>query len=124
MKEDNITASNCIVSTPCDDQDECTYNDVLDAQCNCRGTLLDVNKNDLCDLLESCDDVLYITSQNSFLQQPALARVMISSNAKYQNANSMIYSAGQEIELTPGFEIPISMDFEAMIKGCGKSNNQ
>ncbi len=53
----------CNPGNPCDDNDDCTSNDMLDADCNCAGVLLDNNSNGICDLQEpacnvgeACDD--------------------------------------------------------------------
>ncbi|WP_421947114.1 M12 family metallo-peptidase [Phaeodactylibacter xiamenensis] len=45
-----------LIGTPCDDGDNCTENDVIGADCNCAGTLIDANNNDICDLDEGCSD--------------------------------------------------------------------
>ncbi len=45
-----------LIGTPCDDGDNCTENDVIGADCNCAGTLIDTNNNDICDLDEGCSD--------------------------------------------------------------------
>jgi hypothetical protein len=45
-----------LIGTPCDDGDDCTENDVFGADCNCAGTLIDANNNDICDLDEGCSD--------------------------------------------------------------------
>ncbi len=39
----------CEPATPCDDGDACTTNDIFDANCNCVGTLIDVNNDSICD---------------------------------------------------------------------------
>jgi hypothetical protein len=45
-----------LIGTPCDDGDACTENDVIGADCNCAGTLIDTNNNDICDLDEGCSE--------------------------------------------------------------------
>jgi hypothetical protein len=45
-----------LIGTSCDDGDDCTENDVFGADCNCAGTLIDANNNDICDLDEGCSD--------------------------------------------------------------------
>ena len=39
----------------CDDNDDCTVNDVLDANCNCNGTLADADGDGVC-TADDCDD--------------------------------------------------------------------
>jgi hypothetical protein len=45
-----------LIGTACDDGDNCTENDTYGNDCNCAGTLIDANNNDICDLDEACDD--------------------------------------------------------------------
>jgi hypothetical protein len=52
-----------LIGTPCDDGDDCTENDIYEADCNCAGTLIDANNNNICDLDEGCSDP---TSLNAF----------------------------------------------------------
>ena len=42
------------IGAPCDDNDICTINDVLDANCNCVGTLEDFDNDGICDALDNC----------------------------------------------------------------------
>ena len=39
----------------CNDGDECTLNDIIQADCTCSGTLIDENNNGICDFSESCE---------------------------------------------------------------------
>ncbi len=41
--------------TPCDDEDICTINDQYDTSCNCVGTFLDADEDQIC-AAEDCDD--------------------------------------------------------------------
>ncbi|MEM1322126.1 MAG: lectin-like protein [Bacteroidota bacterium] len=43
-----------LAGTPCDDNDECTVNDIFDANCNCAGTFKDGDKDDVCDADDIC----------------------------------------------------------------------
>ncbi len=45
-----------LIGTPCDDGDPCTENDRIRTNCNCAGTLIDSNNNNICDLGEDCTD--------------------------------------------------------------------
>lgn len=46
-----ISIENCRLNTPCNDDDPCTENDILDANCNCSGTLIDKDGDGNCDLI-------------------------------------------------------------------------
>lgn len=43
-----------LIGTACDDGEDCTENDTYGPDCNCAGTLIDVNNNSICDLDEGC----------------------------------------------------------------------
>ncbi|WP_421946958.1 fibronectin type III domain-containing protein [Phaeodactylibacter xiamenensis] len=45
-----------LIGTACDDGDDCTENDTYGNDCNCSGTLIDTNNNNICDLNEACTD--------------------------------------------------------------------
>jgi hypothetical protein len=50
-----IEKSNCDVGTSCDDGDDCTENDVYDADCNCTGTAVaDSDGDGICDTEDIC----------------------------------------------------------------------
>lgn len=51
----DICAAGCTVGLSCDDNDECTENDVIDSNCNCVGTLIDDDQDGIC-WLDDCDD--------------------------------------------------------------------
>ncbi len=44
-----IVVENCTEGTSCNDQDNCTINDILDSLCNCAGVFFDLNEDNLCD---------------------------------------------------------------------------
>ena len=46
---------NNLTGTTCDDNDECTVNDVFDNDCNCAGTFVDSDSDGVC-AAEDCDD--------------------------------------------------------------------
>ncbi len=50
----NNCPTGVVVGATCDDADSCTTNDMIDANCDCTGTLVDANNNGLCDTQESC----------------------------------------------------------------------
>jgi hypothetical protein len=43
-----------LIGSSCNDYDNCTTNDVVTADCECVGTLIDNNNNEVCDLDELC----------------------------------------------------------------------
>ncbi len=43
--------------TACNDNDDCTVNDVYDAECNCAGTYVDSDNDGVCDNDDNCVDV-------------------------------------------------------------------
>lgn len=49
-----VTVVNDLEGQPCNDEDECTINDIYTVDCGCAGTLLDTNDNGICDLEEGC----------------------------------------------------------------------
>ena len=46
-----------LIGTPCDDQDQCTVNDVYTADCGCAGTLQDSDSDGICDADYLCPDL-------------------------------------------------------------------
>ena len=46
--------NNCILGSPCNDNDSCTVNDVLDSNCNCSGTYQDSDNDGVCDANDVC----------------------------------------------------------------------
>jgi hypothetical protein len=58
--EYSVTASASATVYPsaagaCDDGNPCTLNDIIQGDCSCSGTLIDVNNNGICDFSESCE---------------------------------------------------------------------
>jgi len=49
-----ITGDCTSQGTPCDDDDPCTINDVLDNDCNCFGQFNDSDNDGICDILNQC----------------------------------------------------------------------
>ena len=47
-------AGNCTEGNPCNDGDDCTDNDVFDADCNCAGTFADADNDGVCDADDQC----------------------------------------------------------------------
>ncbi|GLR19872.1 metallophosphoesterase [Portibacter lacus] len=48
----------CVIGAPCDDNNECTENDVIGEDCGCSGTYLpDPDGDGLCEALDSCPDL-------------------------------------------------------------------
>ncbi len=54
---DKVTNS-CTPGTSCDDNDNCTINDVYDADCNCAGIFQDSDNDGICDADDTCDAAL------------------------------------------------------------------
>ncbi len=50
----NVTTPNCTVGTPCNDNDPCTTNDVLNNICFCEGTFEDSDGDGVCDFNDIC----------------------------------------------------------------------
>ncbi len=103
--------------TPCDDGDECTSFDVLDQDCNCRGTFADVDNDGICDVYDSCDDYL-IDLSGSMTTNSKHAKIGIESNQIISENGNVEYKAGDYILLSPGFEIKPMAVFHAYIESC------
>jgi hypothetical protein len=110
---------NCILNSYCNDLNECTINDRIDENCNCMGTLVDVNKNMVCDFLEPCPDEINLYELTSH-NLTYMAKNSISSTVRMERNASIIFSAGLEINLNDGFEIEKGAIFEAFLSGCNK----
>ena len=48
--------SDALIGTPCDDEDDCTSNDVWTVNCLCEGTYNDSDGDDICDVFDTCPD--------------------------------------------------------------------
>lgn len=113
-----VTDISCTIGEPCNDNNDCTYNDSYHDGCDCYGSLIDINENLLCDLLEECADEEYISWITFENNEKVLAKRMIVSTALAPSDVNIIFSAGQEIILNQGFEVPVGASFESMISGC------
>ena len=61
----------CETCNVCDDGNICTINDVYDEDCNCMGTYIDANINEICDLEEDFVSVqLRVVLQGAWLNSP------------------------------------------------------
>jgi hypothetical protein len=58
-----VTVVNALEGQACDDGDDCTENDIYDANCNCAGTLIDEDNNGVCDFNE-CTSPINLQSSN------------------------------------------------------------
>jgi len=56
-----VLISNCD-STPCDDNDPCTLNDITQPDCTCVGTYADTDDDGICNAQDACDNTLEGTS--------------------------------------------------------------
>ncbi len=112
--------SPCTAGSSCDDQNDCTTQDTYTPDCECIGTLIDHNENDICDLDEDCENSLYISALHDTLKNISLAKNHIISDACASSQSETIFSAGQTIEMMGGFEIPAGASFEAHMTGCDR----
>ena len=48
------TAGSCNIGAHCNDDNECTVDDIIDSNCNCVGTLLDSDQDGVCDAEDTC----------------------------------------------------------------------
>jgi hypothetical protein len=53
-----IDEPECLVNTPCNDNDSCTINDTFQADCTCAGFYADADGDGLCDAEDNCDNTL------------------------------------------------------------------
>jgi len=116
----NLNSKPCLESCEglaCDDENPCTMNDIMDRDCNCNGTLLDINENSICDMEESCDSLLVINQlQSSTLGY--IARNAIMNYAESAENMEITMSAGSEIQFMPGASISNNSEFTAYLYGC------
>jgi len=59
--DDVIISNCCAVGAPCNDNNQCTINDVVNANCQCQGTFQDADSDGTCDAFDICpglDDYL------------------------------------------------------------------
>jgi len=134
------------VGTVCDDNDACTTNDVIDANCNCTGTFQDTDGDGVCNANDQClggDD--NIDNNNNGIPdacEDACPTDLIITNADvsgdYEASNSietdpnadvtvnsgeeLVLNAGAYVELNQGFDAKPGADFHAYIEGCTPTN--
>ena len=120
LYDDPSPNNNCIVGAPCNDGSNCTMYDAYDTQCNCQGILIDLNHNGICDLNDLCNDQEYVNTFSG--DNMTMAKQTIISTGTASVASSVMFSAGNEIVLEPGFEIPFGTSFESLMVGCNNSN--
>jgi hypothetical protein len=127
-----------LIGTACDDGDPCTVGETFNANCQCSGGVYTDNDNDgICDGLDQCpgfDDSLdannngipdgcdicndyIIESNNVIISQDKSANIEISTNGRVF-IGDIDYHAGQEINLTSGFEVKLGAVFHAYIAPC------
>lgn len=116
----NLQSKECIqpcLGLACDDQNNCTIDDRLDADCNCRGTMVDINHNDICDLDEVCNPIVIL---NNISQDTLgyIARQTIMNYANMPPDVDVIMSAGEEIIMMPGATVPLGATYAAYLYGC------
>ena len=95
--------------TPCDDDNALTYNDHIDAQCECVGYTAAE--------LDCVKDTLFIT-ESEMAPNTYHAMMALMSEGKVMNAADVNYKAGMEIVLDEGFEVTMGSSFEAIIEDC------
>jgi len=113
-----VCINSCTEGLPCDDQNECTMYDSYDSDCNCVGQIIDINENNICDIYESCEDVIYVSEIDSSYY---MAKNSIESNSVVDVSQSIIFSASSNIQLEPGFEVKIGSALDIMMIGCNKN---
>jgi hypothetical protein len=127
-----------LIGTPCDDGDLCTINEIFDSNCQCSGGVytdsdndgtcdgldqcpgfddaIDSNNNGVPDGCDLCDDYI-IENTNSIISQDKSANIGITTNGRVF-IGDVVYNAGQEINLTDGFEVKLGAVFHAYIAPC------
>ena len=116
----NLLSNTCLIDcegAACDDNDDCTMGDSMDAYCNCTGVLIDINNNGVCDIYEPCDSLLVINHM-SYDTTGFVARNAIMNYATIPSETDVIMSAGQEIQFMPGATISNNSSFAAYLFGC------
>ncbi len=109
----------CVLGSPCDDGNECTIDDALDAVCNCVGKLLDINQNGICDLDEECPHQLDI---HSIDQYPSvfLAGQVINLMTDI-TLPSLILSANGELNIYEGSAVMVGAEMTFYTIGCSSA---
>jgi len=123
----DVYTTNCICEGTFQDSDGDSVCDVNDAcptdpnksnsagLCGCGNVDVDRNNDGICDT--DCIDTLDI---NSVLNSDSVyeARLSITSDALLDNGKTYDYSAGQIVNLEPGFKVDSGTTFHAYILGC------
>jgi len=110
----------CEENVSCEDNDPCTENDVYNSKCNCTGTLIDADNNNICDNDQSC--LLFMNLNNTI--EPAgiyQADDFITSTSKIGIASNgpVSYQVGDNyILLENGFSADGAVNFIAKIEDC------
>ncbi len=102
-------------STDCDDNDANNYpgnTEVCDGQDNdCDGQV-----DEGCSSSSTCDGAYLVI--NAITQNSYHAQINLQSSASVNSANAILFTAGTDIDLLPGFEVIVGTDFEARIEAC------
>ena len=105
-----FTTSGCTtIGQPCDDGDPLTVNDSITAECLCVGDVLQLN-DCLVDNLVLGDTLLPQNNYSAIYNVSSQNLLDINSDVKF--------IAGDEIDLLPGFETPLSTEFLSLIQPC------
>lgn len=130
---------NCnLTGQACDDGILCSVGSTYDANCNCTGGTfpdtdgdgvcdpldvcpghddnVDVNNNNIPDGCEGCTDYI-VENTNSIISQNRSAQISIVTNGRVF-VGDREYHAGEEVELTDGFEVKLGAVFHAYIAPC------
>ncbi|MEQ8705495.1 MAG: fibronectin type III domain-containing protein [Phaeodactylibacter sp.] len=74
-----------LIGTACDDGDNCTENDTYGSDCNCAGTLIDDNNNNICDLDEAgCTAPVDLQANNLTSSSALLSWSPVSAASGYE----------------------------------------
>jgi len=104
------------IGSNCDDYDICTMYEKIENDCTCVGIYQDIDDDGICDAFD-CIPSLYLaclSPTNSFYQ----ASQTIYSDGVIQMPMNIEFSAGEQIELQPDFEIKPNLIFHAYIADC------
>ncbi len=107
--EDDVCPNmdDALIGTACDDGDVCTTDDVYDGNCNCTGTLLDDNNNNVCDLDECINVALYVYLEGAYdaatgqMNTPLNTALGLLPGQTPSNALATPTPAGQPYTSTP-----------------------
>lgn len=94
-----------LIGQPCDDMDNCTYNDLYDSNCNCAGT------------------PIYFESIVGLQGQQTLYAIdSIRLDGDFEILSNGTYRAGKRISIEPGFETKEFMSLDIDIEDCPVQN--